>query len=130
MKQDTPLEDMQRRLRSWQAKRQYMIADGADPRVIPAKHVQKLVWLAQRLGQKTSREGYSTATSRKAVVDFYLGGKRPELSAALQCGIDREIDRVDVERLPDTAFQAWDTTCRCASFVSSRDAALRDSHDC
>jgi hypothetical protein len=63
------------------------------------------VRLAQRLGQKTSREGYSTATSRKAVVDFYLGGKHPELSAALQRAIDREIDRVGVERLPDTEFQ-------------------------
>ena len=83
-----------------------MIADGAEPCMVPAKHLRTMVWLAQRLGMKMTggREQYSTVASRKAVADFYLAGKHMELSAPLQVAIDQWIDQAGTNPLHTAAF--------------------------
>jgi hypothetical protein len=81
-----------------------MLADGADPRVLPAKHMRSLVWLAQRLGQKTSNEDYSTAYSRREVAEFYLGSDHSYLVSSLSIAIDQEIDRIGTAKLSDVLF--------------------------
>jgi hypothetical protein len=105
--QNTLIDDMQRRLQSKRNQRRYLLADGTiDTNTIPAKHIQVMTWLAQRLGMKLSRgrEEHSTPESRRAVAVYYLDGKSSELIEPLCELIDKEIDRAGAARLGDVHF--------------------------